>query len=338
VSPSAGWSAGASYLVDVLSAASPDIVSMASPAYRETRHAASVNGGYKVGVAQLDAHGNLSSEPDYLSQSAGGAVAIELNDKLITPRVGYDLARDRIGIRNTPFSQLSRRLTTHTIEAGITFVLAADTLLVTGVYLGLERGEQSKLYRYVPFFDRADLPRIAPGISARDVNDLRLPVRPRETVPRERDRVAAGARVNHRMSMGTLRVEERLYIDTWGIKATTTDARYMHDLGDHLRVSPHVRYHLQSGASFYRLAYTPLSGDRTTGYVLPAFRTTDREWSPMMAVSSGLDTRVALTSEKAAVRYAILLGGEVMYTWYFDSLFVENRTAVYATVGFEVEL
>lgn len=337
-SPTAGWTIGGSYLIDVLSAASPDIVSMASPAYRETRHAASLNGGYKVGPVQLDANGNLSSEPDYLSQSVGGAAAVELDDKLVTPRVGYDFSRDRIGIRNTPFSAFERNLTSHTIEAGVTFVLSAATLFVTGLSLGLERGEQSKLYRYVPFFDAADVPRVQAGAGYDAVNNNRLPIRPREVVPRERDRLAVGARLNHRMSSGTLRIEERLYDDTWGIKATTTDARYLHDLGDHFRVWPHVRYHLQNGANFYKLAYTPLSGDRNTGFVLPAFRTTDREWSSMMAVSVGGGTRIALTSDKASTRYAVLLGGEVMYSWYFESLFIKSRTAVFGTVGFEVEL
>jgi hypothetical protein len=134
-------------------------------------------------------------------------------------------------------------------------------------------------------------------------------------------------------------MEERLYVDTWGIKASTTDVRYLHDLGDHLRVGPHVRYHIQSGANFYNLAYTPLEGTRTTGYTLPAFRTTDREWSSMMAISVGGNARIALTAEKekAGARYAILLGGEVMYSKYFESLFIRNRTAVYGTVGFEVE-
>ena len=337
-SPTGGWSVGGSYLIDVLSAASPDIVSMASPAYRETRHAGSLNGGYKLGAVQLDANGNLSSEPDYLSQGAGGAVAVELNDKLVTPRIGYNFSRDRIGIRNTPFSQFERNLTTHTVDAGVTFVLSPTTLLVTGLSLGMERGEQSKLYRYVPFFDPKDAANVKRGENAQDVNDFRLPIRPREVVPRERDRLAAGARVNHRLSSGTLRIEERLYIDTWGIKASTTDARYLHDLGDHLRVWPHVRYHAQTGASFYELAYTPLSGNRTAGYILPAFRTTDREWSSMMAISVGGGARIALTSDKAATRYAVLLGGEVTYSYYLQSLFIRNRTAVYGTVGFEVEL
>ena len=39
-SPTAGWNVGGSYLVDVVTAASPDIVSEASPPVRDIRQAA----------------------------------------------------------------------------------------------------------------------------------------------------------------------------------------------------------------------------------------------------------------------------------------------------------
>jgi len=334
VSPTAGWNVGGSYLIDVLSAASPDIVSMASPAYRETRYAGALNGGYKVGPVQLNVNGNVSSEPDYLSRTIGGAAAIELNDKLITPRVGYNYSNDKIGIRNTPFDQFSRKLVTHEMEAGITFVLSPTTLLVTGITAQLESGENAKLYRYVPFFRPEDVPLVKPGEPIQSVNDARLNVRAREVVPPNRNRLAIGARINHRFSSGTLRLEERVYTDTWGIKASTTDARYMYDLGDHLRVWPHLRYHVQSGASFYQLAY---AAETTPTLRLPTYRTGDREASPMMTISVGGGARIALTSEKAPTQYALILSGEVMYSYYFRSLFIKSRTAVYGTVGFEVE-
>lgn len=337
VSPTGGWHVAGSYLIDVLSAASPDIVSMASPAYRETRHAASLSGGYKIDTVQLGANGSVSSEPDYLSQNIGVAGAIDLDEKHITPRLGYALTRDRIGLRNTPFSQFERNLTTHGVEAGVTFVMSKHTLLVTGLTFMMERGEQSKLYRYVPMFTPEDAAVVGPGLTAQAVNEFRLPFRPRELVPRERDRVALAARVNHRLASGTLRIEERLYVDTWGILATTTDARYLHDLSSHVRVWPHLRYHLQKGADFYKLAYGVALDDAGVP-LLPAYRTTDREWSPMMTISVGGGARIALTGDKAATRYAVLLGGEVMYSYYFASLFITNRTALYGTLGFEVEL
>lgn len=337
VSPTGGWNVGASYLIDVLSAASPDIVSMASRAYKETRHAVAANGGYKIGTVGLNLNGNVSSEPDYLSRTLGGSASIELNDKLITPRIGYNFSSDRIGIRNTPFDQFERNLATHQMEAGITFVLSSHTLLVTGMTVQLERGENSKLYRYVPMFSPDIAPRVGAGEPYDTVNANRLAVRARELVPRERDRLSLGARINHRFASGTLRAEERIYTDSWGVKASTTDARYLHDLGDHLRVWPHLRYHIQTGASFYQLAYPALVDQDGIPLQIFQFRTGDRELSPMMTVTAGGGARIALTTEKAAIQYAVVLSGEVMYSRYFKALYINGRTAVYGTVGFEVE-
>lgn len=336
VSPTAGWNIGGSYLIDFVTAASPDIVSMASRSFKEARHAVALGGGYKIGTVGLNANGNVSSEPDYLSMTGGGAISVELNDKLITPRIGYNFSRDRIGIRNTPFKQFERNLTTNEFEAGVTFVLSPTTLLVTGVTAQIERGENSKLYRYVPMFAPDIAPRVSPGESIEAVNANRLPVRARELLPRERDRFSAGARINHRFSSGTLRVEERLYTDSWGIKASTTDAKYFHDLGDHLRVWPHLRVHAQTGASFYKLAY-PAAINADGSLDVFQFRTGDRELSPMLTVTAGGGTRIALTTEKASVQYAIIVAGEVMYSRYFKSLYITARTAVYGTLGFEAE-
>jgi hypothetical protein len=338
VSPTAGWNFGGSYLIDFVTAASPDIVSMASRSYKEARHAVSVGGGYKVGVVGLNLNGNVSSEPDYLSQTIGGALSAELNDKLITPRLGYNFTRDRIGIRNTPFKQFERNLTTHEMEGGITFVMSPTTLLVTGVTVQLERGEESKLYRYVPTFSPDIVNRVSPGESVEAVNANRTSVRVRELLPSSRDRFSVGARINHRFSSGTLRVEERIYTDSWGIKASTTDGKYLHDLGDHLRVWPHLRFHGQTGASFYKLAYPVLIEDPNAPPLqLFTYRTGDRELSPMMTITAGGGSRIALTTEKSSVQYAIVISGEVMYSRYFKALYITARTAVYGTLGFEAE-
>ncbi len=336
VSPTEGWNIGGSYLVDFTTAASPDIVSSASRSYKEVRHAVALGGGYKLGPVGLNGNGNVSSEPDYLSMTGGGALSVELGEKMVTPRIGFNYTRDRIGIRNTPFSQFERNLTTNEFEAGLTLVLSPTTLLVTGVTAQIERGENAKLYRYVPMFSPEIAARVTPGESVDAVNANRLPVRSREVVPRERDRFSAGARLNHRTGSGTVRVEERLYSDSWGIKASTTDVKYLHDLGAHLRVWPHLRVHAQTAASFYKLAYpASINADGTLDVF--QFRTSDRELSPMLSVTAGGGMRIALTSEGASTQYAVILSGEVMYSRYLKSLYIRSRAAVYGTLGFEAD-
>jgi hypothetical protein len=345
VSPTAGWNVGGSYLLDVVTAASPDIVSMASRRFREQRHAGSLNGGGKIGSVGVAGSGNVSREPDYLSTTGGITSNVELWNKQIVPRIGYALTYDRIGIRDTPYAQFERNLTTHEMEAGCTFVLSPTTVLVTGMTAQIERGEQSKLYRFVPLFDPDTAARIPAGATIDLVNGaddngnpIRLPFRARELLPRSRDRFAVAARLVHRAGNATLRIEERLYADTWDVKATTTDARYLVDLGDRLRVWPHVRLHAQTGASFYQLAYAAGVDIDGRAVSLVKYRTGDRELSPMVTGTIGGGARIALTNDRAEVRYAIVLVGDLMYSRYFQSLFIMSRTAVYGTIGFEVEL
>jgi hypothetical protein len=187
-------------------------------------------------------------------------------------------------------------------------------------------------------FTPDDTTQITPGEPIDKVNAARLPVRARELLPGSRDRFSVGARINHRMGSGTLRVEERIYTDSWGIKASTSDGRYLHDLGDHLRVWPHLRVHAQSGASFYKLAYPAIIEQADSPPLqLFTYRTGDRELSPLVTFTFGGGSRIALTTEKATVQYAIIVSGEVMYSRYFKSLYITARTAVYGTLGFEAE-
>lgn len=338
-SPTAGWNVGGSYLLDFVTAASPDIVSMASRRYRERRHVVGLTGGYKPGRFGAQAYGNISSEPDYLSLSGGGALALDLNDKLTTPRVGYTHTSDTIGRSDTPFDAWSKKLAIHEVEASMTFVMSPTTVLLVGATFAAERGDQSKPYRYVPTFQNQIAPKVPSGAGADLVDLYRLPMRPTEQLPTERDRYALGFRLAKRFpSAGaTLRIEERLYSDSWLLRATTTDFRYMVDLGRMLRVWPHGRLHAQTGAGFHELAYTGFISPQNGQVILPTYRTTDRELSPMASLTAGGGARVALTSPESENQIGITLTGDAMYSQYFRSLFVRSRFAVYGAVALDFE-
>lgn len=341
VSPTAGWNVGGNFLVDAVSAASPDIVSSASPPFEEFRYAGGLTGGYKPGLYGGQGSVSFSSSPDYVSYTAGGRLTADLNDKLITPTIGYSYSRDEIG--RGPhnwlhdFNPLKGLLHTHEIEAGITFVMSPTSVLLIGGTVSLERGDQSQPYRYVPMFDPENVAPFVPNGATVDlVNRTRLPVRPLEQLPTERNRYAAGARFNKRLGNATLRLEERLYVDTWGLKASSTDGRYMVDLSRHLRVWPHARLHAQTGTNFYQLAYSAIL-DPNGEIILPTYRTGDRELSPLLTATAGGGVRLGLGEPEGNVKYGITFVGDVMYTRYLKSLYVTTRTAVYGAVGFDVE-
>ena len=341
VSPTAGWNIGGNFLVDAVSAASPDIVSSASPPFEEFRYAYGLTGGYKPGLYGAQASVSSSSSPDYVSYTGGIRLTADLNEKLITPTVGYSYSYDRIGRGPNnylnDFNPLKGYIHTHEIEAGITFVMSPTSVLLVGGTIALERGDGSQPYRYIPMFHPQDIaPYVPAGATVDLVNRTRLPVRPLEQLPTERDRFAVGARFNKRMRNATLRLDQRFYVDTWGMKASSTDSRYMVDLSRRLRVWPHLRIHAQTDTNFYNLAYSAVL-DPGGQIIVPLYRTTDRELSPLITATAGGGVRIGLGELEGEVKYGITVVGDVMYTRYLKALYVTTRTAVYGSVGFDVE-
>jgi hypothetical protein len=333
-SPTAGWNVGGTLIVDIVSAASPDIVSEASLAYHEQRYAGVLTGGYKPGLYGFQLTGTLSDEPDYISAGGGLAVTADLNDKLTTPRLSINHDHDLIG--RGPNNFISTLDTTE-VEAGVTMVLNASTLLVVGGTGQFERGDQSKPYRYVPMFDPSVQPFIPPGASVQLVNEYRENMKPVEQLPTSRDRYAVGVRLNHRFQAATLRLDERIYYDSWQLKATTTDLRYIMDFGKNVRLWPHGRLNAQTGANFYQLAYSALANEATGSPALPLYRTDDRELSPLITFTGGGGARIALGAVEAKTQWGLNLSGDIMYTKYFDALYITFRTAVYGAIGIDAE-
>src|SRR5260221_3830161 len=146
------WSIRGQYLVDVISAASVDVVSTASQRWHEVRHAGSVRGAYELGDVGLRGSAAISREPDYASIAFGASVAYDFLGKSHTVLVGYARDHDTIGRAGTPFEIFSHTLGQDTLSAGITLTLNRSTVLSVMHDLLLERGDQSKPYRYIPMF------------------------------------------------------------------------------------------------------------------------------------------------------------------------------------------
>lgn len=329
--PVSGWGANGRYLVDVVSAASPDIVSTASPRWTEVRHAGNVGGSYKPGDFGVAAGAAASYTPDYLATNGNVQLTQDLDEKNLTLVGGYGYGHDVIGRVGTPFSVFSRKLDYHSVTLGASRVV--NPSVVFGLYgdLVVERGDQSKPYRYVPVFDAASAARIQPGASVDQVAGSRLSARPLEQLPLARERAALTARLAWRLSTSTLRVEERLYGDTWGLGATTTDLRWYFDLSERVMVWPHVRAHVQNGVRFWERAY--VGADATD---LPALRTGDRELSPLASGGLGSGLRIALGKPGRVDDLVLQATLDGVYTRFFDALYVTERLAGLFATSMEV--
>jgi hypothetical protein len=134
-----------------------------------------------------------------------------------------------------------------------------------------------------------------------------------------------------------LRLEERLYTDSWGIKGSTSEARFLVDVSPRLLIWTGLRLHVQSAASFYARAYYAIGSPNGT-VQLPIVRTTDRELGSLISPAPALGGRIALTSPESKVQMGLTFQGTLMLTKYFDSLYTGNRTAIYGTTGFDFEL
>jgi len=332
-SPVGGWGVGAFLYVDVVTAASADIVATASPRWTEVRYVPGISGHRKLGDVDVNARGSMSFEPDYVATAVGAGASVDLLAKRVTPTLTYTFGYDISGRAGTPFADFSRRIIRHGIDGAVIVVTDKATFVGLSFTAVLESGDTSKPYRFVPMFSAEKAPQVPAGFAASAVNREREPERVLEQLPTDRRRWAIAGRLAHRFASSTLRIEERLYTDSWGVTATTTDARYLIDFGASVRAWPHLRFNAQTGADFWRRAY--VSKRTSGGLEVPALRTGDRELGPLISWTLGAGARVGLGSDEP---WGLTVTGDVSRTKFLDHLFVVDRLGIFGGATLDVEL
>lgn len=330
----AGWSVGGRYLVDAVSAASVDIVATASQRWTELRHVGSVEASYKHRAVSVTASGGVSHEPDYLSLSGGLVLTIELLDKNLTPFLGARYGHDDVGRTGLPQAHWEL-LQRGGVQAGATFVLSRFVVASVQVDADFERGYLDKPYRYVPLFAPGSGQRLPAGAPPTLVDELRLDERPIDRVPSARDRYALTGRVAGRVGRATLRLDQRLYTDSWGLWASTTDARVMVDAGRRWLLWPHLRFHSQSSASFWERTYEAIE-QPDGSLALPRYRTGDREISRLDTVTGGLGLKLRLT-QSVHSPWFVWCQLDAAYTHFLDALYITERWSLFSALGMSAQ-
>jgi hypothetical protein len=306
-------------------------VSTASRRWEEVRQEGTLSAAYKPGTLGVSATGNVSTEPDYLSWTAGGAITQDVLDKSVTWLAAMYHTHDVAGRTGTPFSIFSRSINRDAFKLGVTLVVDRRTIVSFVGDLVTENGDQSKVYRYIPLF--APGTNVPIGASVDEVSRLRASARPLEQLPLSRERYAVSGRLAHRFHASTLRLDERIYIDSWGLKATSTDARLLFELGPRVESGPHVRLHAQSPVSFWQRAYV-----LEPGFNYPALRTGDRELGPLVNATEGWTIRIAVGGAKHPRSWVLGFDLNVSETRYLDDLYVTQRLAGVGGMTLEAEL
>ncbi len=329
--PTAGWSVGGSFLVDVVSTASPDIVATASRRWNERRYGGTLSGDYKIGLTKIGLNGAVSVEPDYLARSVGIAASTDLKSKMVTPTLAYNFSFDALTRSGTPDTVFRQDIYRHNIDAGVSLVIDPTMIVVLGGSAELGFGDTSKPYRHIPMFASNVASSVPRGATPQAVSGGRLPIAPLEQLPVDRFRFALMGRVAKRYEKVTIRGDERIYTDTWGQKASTTDGRLFYDVNDDLRLNSHLRFNIQTAVDFWQRAY--VASPTATGWSVPSLRSSDRELGPLFGLTAGGGVRYALARVLAAN-----LQVEGLYNTYLDHIYVWNRFGLLTAVTLELEV
>jgi hypothetical protein len=216
-----------SYFVDIVSNASIDVVTTASP-YHETRKEAGLGLDYVYHDATISLSGTHSKEPDYTADSTSVDVTQDVFGGMTTVSIGYTRGWDTVGKHGSPTFSASANHWQYRL--GATQVLTPRWLMSLNLESVSDQGYLQSPYRVARLFGAA--------IPERD--------------PSTRTGRAALVRVVGDIgSRGAVRVQYRYFWDTWDISAHTAELGYSRHLGERWLVDAYFRYYKQNHALFY---------------------------------------------------------------------------------------
>lgn len=304
-----GATVGVRGAVDVVSAASVDVIAHATNRFEEVRTEGAADVMVPVDDAQLRVAWRTSYEPDYLSNGLSAGLQLRLGSPDTVLDASYGLSWDIVGRTGTPWSAFSEDLFTHSLSLSLTQTLGPETVLRVVYAPTIQDGYLEKPYRYVSLFDAAG---------------QRLASRVPENVPDLRHGHALGARLLQYVApiRGSVRLDYQFYADGWGVTSHVVEAVGLATLTEGLRLGLRGRFYGQTAASFWQREYVV-----TTATEVPGWRTLDRDLSPYVSVTG------AARLEWSVDDFAGYLDGGATYTRFLDFLLLEERVALVTQIG-----
>jgi hypothetical protein len=228
------YAVNASYYVDMVSSASIDVITTASP-YKEERTQYGVGFEYLRGKVTYTASFSNSSENDYNADTASLAISQDMFGDLTTVSLYFTRGWDDVSERgNATFSdQVDRRI------YGVDVSQIATKNLILGLSFETitEEGFLNNPYRQARFLD----PESALGYSYQ-----------KEVYPRTRTGNAIALRGRWYLPYrAAIEGDYRFYTDTWDIRGQTAEISYTHPLDDEWTFDVHYRFYTQNSAEFY---------------------------------------------------------------------------------------
>ncbi len=229
------YAVNASYYVDMVSSASIDVITTASP-YKEERTQYGLGFEYLRGKVAYAANFSNSKENDYAADTARFSISQDMFGDLTTVQLAFSRGKDDVTSRGNPL--LSEKVDRHIYGIDVSQIVSKKLILGAAWETTTEEGFLNNPYRQVRFLDDTDLV---------DGYDYEF-----ERYPRTRTGNALSLRGRYYLSYrAALQGDYRWYNDSWGVGASTFEVAYTHPIGDRLIFDVHYRYYIQDAADFY---------------------------------------------------------------------------------------
>jgi hypothetical protein len=248
-------SVAANYYVDMVSSASIDVITTASP-YDEERTQYSLSADYLRGNTTMSMGYTNSTENDFDANTYHLSVAQDMFGQLTTLTLSYSYGDDTV--RRVDDENFFRDNTRQQYGVGITQILTRNLITALNLEVITDEGFLNNPYRSVRYVDPAS----GTGFSFEP-----------ELYPRTRSSTAAGIRAKYYLPYrAALETQYRYFTDTWDINSHTASIAYVHPWRD-FTFTAKYRWHTQTGAHFFRDIF---SRSQATN-----FRGRDKELSPL---------------------------------------------------------
>lgn len=243
------------YYVDMVSSASIDVVTTASP-YSEERRQYSLGMDYLHNNTTLSFGYTGSTESDFDAKTYNFSVSQDMFGDLTTLTLSYSLGDDVVG--RSDDETFARDNARQQYGIGLTQILTRNLIATVNFETITDEGFLNNPYRSVRYLD----PTAPIGYAYEP-----------ELYPHTRTSNALGLRARYYLPYrAALQAEYRYFTDTWDIDAHTASLSYVHPMGPWTYTIKY-RWYDQTGAHFFRDLFS--RPEQTN------FRGRDKELSPL---------------------------------------------------------
>src|SRR5882757_2207822 len=279
-----------SYYLDMVSNASIDVVTTASP-FREKRTEGALGLDYVYHDSLISLSGTTSDEPDYTAKSASLNVSEDVFGGLTTVNLGYTRGWDTVGKHGSP--SFSADANHWQFRVGVTQILTPRWLASLNLETLSDQGYLGSPYRAARVFG-AFIPERDPSTRTGHAALLR-----------------AIGDIGWRSAV---RVEYRYFWDTWNIRAHTAELGISRHVGDRWLLDGYFRYYSQRHALFY--------SDNFTSEL--TYMSRNRQLSTFTDMGPGL--KASYTAVRVPGRYEVKVNGAYQWLRFRYSDFTDVRT------------